>query len=330
MKLGTNLPEHLIGTDHGALAAFLAGAEELGYGYLTVGDHVLGVDLGVRPEWKPYFGRAPLYDYRMAWHEPFVLFGFLASMTTSLELCTGILIAPQRQTALLAKQAAEVDVLSGGRVRLVIASGYNDVEYEALGVPFHKRGKIIEEQVQLLRLLWTHEVVDYAGAFHTVNAAGINPLPVQRPIPLWFGGQSEVVLRRVGRMGDGWFPFYPYFSEDRVRADLETVHASARAAGRDPLAIGLEGAIYFDSKRFEMPPGGRLPPASLDECVEYAQLWKRLGATRYWVTAPWANLGPEETGLRRPGVKWDGVDSRLEALRAFVDAVGPDFLKGEQ
>ena len=325
MKLGTNLPEHLIGTDHGALAAFLNGAEELGYGYITVGDHVLGVDLSVRPDWRPFFGKTPLYDYRMAWHEPFVLFGFLASMTTTLELCTGILIAPQRQTALLAKQAAEADVLSGGRVRLVIASGYNDVEYEALGVPFSKRGKIIEEQVELLRLLWTRDIVNYDGAFHKITAAGINPLPVQQPIPLWFGGQSPAVLRRVGRVGDGWFPFYPYFSEQRVRADLAMIHESARAAGRDPGAIGLEGAIYFDSKRFDMLPGGRLPPVTLDECVEYAQLWKQLGANRYWVTAPWANLGPEETGLRRPGIKWNGVDARLEALRSFVDAVGPDF-----
>ena len=328
MKLGTNLPEHLIGADHGALAAFLAGAEELGYGYITVGDHVLGVDLSVRPDWRPFFGKTPLYDYRMAWHEPFVLFGFLASITTTLELCTGILIAPQRQTALLAKQAAEADVLSGGRVRLVIASGYNDVEYEALGVPFGKRGKIIEEQVELLRLLWTRDVVDYDGAFHKVSAAGINPLPIQRPIPLWFGGQSPAVLRRVGRVGDGWFPFYPYFSKERVRADLDVIHESAREAARDPLGIGLEGAIYFDSKRFDMLPGGRLPPLSLDECVDYAQLWKKLGATRYWVTAPWANLGPEETGLRRPGVKWNGVDARLEALRSFVDAIAPDFSDG--
>jgi len=321
VKLGTNLPEHLIGNDHGALAAFLAGVEDLGYGYITVGDHVLGVDLTVRPEWRPFFGRAPLYDYRMAWHEPLVLFGFLASMTTTLELCTGILIAPQRQTALLAKQAAEADVLSGGRVRLVIASGYNDVEYEALGVPFAQRGKIIEEQIELLRLLWTRDIVNYKGAFHTVNAAGINPLPIQRPIPLWMGGQSPVVLRRVGRMGDGWFPFYPYFSEEVIRADLASIHASARAAGRDPAAIGLEGAIYFDSKRFAMLPGGRLPPRTLDECVEYASQWQRMGATRYWVTAPWADLGPEETGLRRPGVKWNGVDARLEALREFNEAM---------
>src|SRR5215472_9021023 len=132
VKLGTNLPEHLIGTDHRALAEFLTALEEIGYQYVTVGDHVLGADLSVRPEWKPYFGERPLYDQHMPWHEPMVLFGFLAGMTRSLELSTGILISPQRQTALLAKQAAEVDLLTDGRLRLVVAIGWNDVEYQAL------------------------------------------------------------------------------------------------------------------------------------------------------------------------------------------------------
>jgi len=325
VKLGTNLPEHLIGTDHGALRAFLTGIEELGYGYITVGDHVLGADLSVRPDWKPYLGQAPLYDQYMPWHDPMVLFGFLSAMTTSLELCTGILISPQRQTALLAKQAAEVDLLSGGRVRLVVATGWNDVEYEALGVDFAQRGKIIEEQVVLLRRLWTEDVVTYRGAFHTVTAAGINPLPVQRPIPLWFGGQSPVVLRRTGRLADGWFPYYPFFSEPKIREDLAVIHQHAREAGRDPADIALEGAIYFYDPRFSMPPGGRMPPTTIDECVEYALTWKALGANRYWVTAPWADLGPEETGVREPGKTWSGVDSRLEALRQFKDAIGPDF-----
>jgi probable F420-dependent oxidoreductase len=325
VKLGTNLPEHLIGSDHGALAAFLQALEGLGFGYVTVGDHVLGADLSVRPDWRPYLGEAPLYDQHMPWHEPMVLFGFLAGMTKSLELSTGILIAPQRQAALLAKQAAEVDLLSDGRLRLVIATGWNDVEYEALGVPFGQRGRIIEEQVALLRRLWTEEVVTFHGHHHTVTAAGINPLPVQRPIPLWFGGQSEVVLRRTGRLADGWFPYYPFFSEERLRADLEVIGRAARDAGRDPATIELEGAVYFFDARFPMPPGGRLPPQTLEECVEYAHSWKALGANRYWVTAPWADLGPEETGVREPGRAWQGIDARIEALRQFKDAVGPGF-----
>jgi probable F420-dependent oxidoreductase len=325
VKLGTNLPEHLIGTDHAALAEFLQGIEELGYGYITIGDHVLGADLSVRPEWKPYQGKPPLYDQHMAWHEPLVLFGYLAAITSTLELSTGILVAPQRQAALLAKQAAEVDILAGGRLRLVIAAGWNDVEFEGMGVDFASRGKIMVEQVELMRRLWTEEVVDYAGTFHTVNAAGINPPPVQRPIPLWFGGQSPVVLRRTGRLADGWFPWYTAFDPVKLAEDLEVIHEHARAAGRDESEIGIEGAIYFYDERFEMAPTAQRAPVTLDECVEYARWWKDFGATRYWVTAPWANLGPEETGVRTPGKTWSGVEARLEALRDFAEAVGPDF-----
>jgi probable F420-dependent oxidoreductase len=325
VKLGTNLPEHLIGVDQGALAEFLTELEAMGYGYVTVGDHVLGADLAARPDWKPFFGKAPLYDKHMKWHEPLVLFGYLAALSRSLELCTGILISPQRQTALLAKQAAEADVLTGGRIRFVIAAGWNDVEYEALGVPFEQRGKIMAEQVELLRLLWANETVTYKGSFHTVTAAGINPLPTHKRIPLWFGGQSKPVLRRAGRLADGWFPYYPYFGESLVLADLEVLQTAAREAGRDPKSIGIEGAVYFADPRFEIPPGGRMPPATFDECVEYAKWWKKVGATRYWVTAPWAQLGPEETGIREPGKRWSGVESRLRELRRFKEALGSDF-----
>jgi probable F420-dependent oxidoreductase len=325
VKLGTNLPEHLIGTDQGALAEFLTGLEELGYGYITVGDHILGADISVRPDWRPYLGQPPLYDQHMPWHEPMVLFGYLGAMSTTLELCTGILISPQRQTALLAKQAAQVDFLTGGRLRLVVASGWNDVEFEALGVSFADRGKIMVEQVELLRLLWTQEVVTYSGKYHTVTAAGINPLPVQRPIPLWFGGQSSVVLKRIGRIADGWFPYYPAFDPVKLTDDLAVIHDSARDAGRDPDAIGIEGAIYFYDDRFPMSATAQRPPITLDQCVAYAQWWKDFGATRFWVTAPWADLGPDETGVRVPGKKWSGIEARLTALQEFREAVGPDF-----
>lgn len=325
VKLGTNLPEHLIGSDPGALTEFLSGIEELGYGYVTVGDHVLGADLSVRPNWRPYHGKSPSYGHQVPWHEPMVLFGYLAALTRTLELSTGILISTQRQTALLAKQAAEVDFLTGGRQRLVISIGYNDVEFEALGVDFSKRGAIMDEQVELLRQLWTQDVVTFKGEFHTVSAAGINPLPVQRPIPLWFGGQSKPALRRIGRVGDGWFPYYPYFSEQQLHDDLEVVQQSAREAGRDPAKIGIEGAVYFEHKLFDMPPDGRKPPRSLEDCLEYAHWWKRFGATHYWVTAPWADLGPEEAGVRRPGVTRPGIEVRLEALADFKKALGSDF-----
>jgi probable F420-dependent oxidoreductase len=325
VKLGTNLPEHLIGTDPGALTEFLRAIEELGYAYVTVGDHVVGADLSVRPEWKPYFGKETLYDQRMPWHEPLVLFGYLSALTTTLELSTGILISPQRQTVLLAKQAAEVDVLSGGRLRLVLGVGWNDVEYEALNVDFHKRGEIMDEQFELLRALWGNELVDFDGVHHTVSGAGINPLPVHGRVPLWIGGQSKAALRRTGRLADGWFPYYPWFSEEQLRTDLGAVHDAARGTGRDPAEIGIEGAIYFEDPRFEMPEGAQPPPMSLDECVEHAHWWKAFGANRFWVTAPWADLGPEETGVRETGKAWSGIEKRILELARFKDALGPDF-----
>jgi probable F420-dependent oxidoreductase len=226
---------------------------------------------------------------------PWCCSGSWRGITRTIEFSTGILISPQRQTALLAKQAAEVDVLSGRRLRLVVATGWNDVEYETLGVEFRCRGAIMEEQVDVLRRLWTEEVVTYSGRFHTIPAAGINPLP-GGPIPLWFGGQSEVVLRRTGRLADGWFPYYPFSSEEKVRADLAVVHDSAREAGRDPAEIGLEGAVYFYDERFPMPHGGRMPPTTLEECVDYAHTWRALSADRYCVTP----LGPT-SAPRRPG-----------------------------
>src|SRR6185436_13789954 len=139
-------------------------------------------------------------------HEPMVLFGFLAGVTAHLQLTTGILILPQRQTALVAKQAAEIDVLSNGRLRLGVGLGWNHVEYEALGMDFRTRGRRVEEQVEVLRKLWTEPLVTYRGTGHVIDNAGLNPMPVQRPIPIWFGGSAEPALKRAARLGDGWMP----------------------------------------------------------------------------------------------------------------------------
>jgi probable F420-dependent oxidoreductase len=325
IKLGTSMPEHLIGTDAGAFTEFLKGVEQLGYGYVTIGDHILGADLSVRPDWKPYLGEAPLYDVDTPWHEPMVLFGYMAAITKRVEFSTGILVSPQRQAALLAKQAAQIEILTGGgRLRLVVAVGWNDVEYEGVGVNFGDRGKIIEEQFVVMRRLWTERSVTYHGQFHTLNAVGINPLPPAGAVPLWLGGQSKPALRRVGQFADGWFPFYPAFSPAQLEGDLAIIHDHARKAGRDPAAIGIEGAIYFHDPRFPMPADG-YQPNTLDECVDYARWWKSFGASRFWVTAPWANLGPEETGVREVGKTWTGIEQRLRALEDFKIAIGPDF-----
>lgn len=334
MKLGARYPLTLLGPDTKPLAHYLQAVEELGYDYISGGDHVLGAERTSRPNWRPYFGKPALFDHTSPFHEPFVLFGFLAAITKRLELCTSILILGQRQTALVAKQAAEIDVLSGGRLRLVVAVGWNDVEYEALGVPFEGRGERIEEQLALLRALWTKEVVTFKGKFHTVTAAGINPLPIQRPIPLWIGGSSAPVLRRVGRLGDGWYPAYTYFNPDLIRRDIETIRVSARQAGRDPSKIGIGGSTFFHDVRFEQKPGDRLPPKNVDEAVVEAQTWKALGATHYSVSVGPGNDEVAANARRAMGAAGSAptspsssdasraVDAQLEVLRKFKELAG--------
>ena len=233
--LGVIFPQTEIGPGLEIVERFARTAEEVGFKYLVAYDHVLGADTSTRPDW------AGPYTLESQFHEPFVLFGYLAAIT-NLELMPGVLILPQRQTALVAKQAAEVDVLTGGKFRLGIGIGWNDVEYEALGVDFNTRAALYEEQVELLRLLWTQESVTFHGRFHTVDHAGILPMPVQRPIPLWFGGSADRrVVDRIGRIGDGWVCNTPpgYGFEE----GMEILRAAATNAGRDPDAIGIQGIV---------------------------------------------------------------------------------------
>src|SRR5437773_493911 len=241
MKLGVVFPQTEIGSDPAVVRDYAQAAESTGYDHLLVFDHVLGAKV----ERFDKLGRRPPYTDQSPFHEVFVLFGYLAACTQRLELVTGILILPQRQTALVAKQAAAVDVLSGGRLRLGVGVGWNAVEYEALSQDFQTRGRRIEEQVAVLRALWTEEVVTFTGRWHRLVAAGLNPLPVQRPIPLWFGGGAEAVLRRIARMGEGWFPQLPPTAE--ASAMIERLRAYAAAAGRDAAAIGVEARLSIGS-----------------------------------------------------------------------------------
>src|SRR3984885_9869785 len=195
MRIGVVFPQTEIGADAGAVRAYAEHVEGLGVTHLLAYDHVVGADPNDSPGWD---GPEALHN---PFHEPLVTFGYLAAVTTSLELVTGILILPQRQTVLVAKQAAEVDLLSGGRLRLGIGLGWNAVEYEALGEDFSNRGKRCEEQVDLMRKLWTEPSVTFSGSYHHVTGAGLAPLPVQRPIPVWFGASSPRALRRAGRLG---------------------------------------------------------------------------------------------------------------------------------
>jgi probable F420-dependent oxidoreductase len=286
MQIGVVFPQTELPTDPGAVRAYAQRVEELGYRHILTYDHVLGADPLVHTNW-----RGP-YDIETTFHEPFVLFGFLAGVT-SLELVTGIIIAPQRQTALLAKQAAEVDILTGGHFRLGIGIGWNAVEYEALGQDFATRGRREEEQVELLRRLWTERSVTHDGRFDQIKGAGLAPLPVQRPIPLWLGGQSPAAYRRIGRLADGWFPqIVPGPPLEEARA---FVAEGAAEAGRDLSALGMEGRI---SQR----PGGT------EKLIDHASRWRQAGATHISVNTMAAGL--------------DGVDAHLEALAEAAEALG--------
>ncbi len=234
MKSGVVFPQTEIGADPIALRDYVQTVEALGYDYLMVYDHVLGAN----PD-RPGGWTGP-YTHKTMFHEPMVLFGWMSALTQHLEFVTGIIILPQRQTALVAKQAAQISVLSGGRIRLGVGIGWNQVEYQSLGEDFHTRGKRLEEQVTLLRELWTQPLVNFTGSFDTIPDAGLNPLPAQ-PIPIWFGGGADVVLRRTARMGDGWIPnFMPL---DELRAGLKTLHSYLREAGREPDNFGLDVRI---------------------------------------------------------------------------------------
>jgi probable F420-dependent oxidoreductase len=286
MRIGVVLPQTELGGDPDAVRAYAAGVERLGYAHILAYDHVVGADPAEHAPW-----RGP-YDIDTTFHEPLVLFGFLAALT-ELELVTGIIILPQRQTVLVAKQAAEVDLLSRGRFRLGIGLGWNAVEYEALGKDFSDRGRRVSEQVELMRRLWTERSVTHAGPAERITAAGLAPMPVQRPIPVWFGGQSPAAYRRIGRLADGWFPqVSPGPKLDEAKA---LVDEAARQAGRDPAAMGMEGRVSWGSGEV-----GRL--------AEHAGRWREAGATHLAVNTMGSGLV--------------SVDDHLGALAGAADALG--------
>jgi probable F420-dependent oxidoreductase len=237
MNIGVVFPQTDIGNDPVAIRDYAQAAEAMGYTHILAYDHVLGAN---RERYRDLTGP---YSHRDAFHEPFVLFGFLAAATRRVGLATGILILPQRQTALVAKQAAAADVLSGGRVRLGVAVGWNYVEYAALGHDFHVRGKRIEEQVETLRALWTKELVTFEGRSDRIVDAGINPLPVQRPIPIWMGGHSEIVMRRAAKLADGWIWSGNLRPGAEAQATVDQVRQLVAASGRRPESFGIEGRV---------------------------------------------------------------------------------------
>ena len=260
MKIGAVFPQTEFGNDPIALRDYTQAVEGLGYTHVLAYDHVLGANPNRPGGWQgPYTDKTPF-------HEPFVLFSFMAAVTQKLEFATGIIILPQRQTALVAKQAATLDVLSGGRLRVGIGIGWNEVEYTALGEDFHNRGKRIEEQVDLLQQLWTQPLVTFQGQWHTVPDAGLNPMPVQQPIPIWFGGHAEAVMRRVAKSGAGWMP--KYRSAADAQPTLAILDRYLAEAGRARAEIGIEPRLNYGDGQ----PGGWR--AALEE-------WAAAGATHF-------------------------------------------------
>ena len=293
MELGACFPTNEIGSDPAAIRDWAQAAEDLGYDLIEVYDHVLGSD----PSDPPQPGRAERRNYYNSstdWHEPMVLMGYLAAVTTRPRFLTGILVLPQRQTALAAKQAAEVAILSGGRLLLGIGIGWSDIEYRGLGLGevFRARGRRSEEQIMLMRRLWTEPLMSFEGEFDSIPESAISPRP-EHPIPVWIGGHAPTVLDRIGRIGDGWVAGWA--RPDYLARGIEQIHEAARAAGRDPAGIGIETRA-------------RVSRWGPEQQAEHARLCEEAGATHF-------ALHTLEGGLTT-------VQQHIDALRDFRDAYG--------
>jgi probable F420-dependent oxidoreductase len=287
MKIGVVFPQIEFKPDPIAVRDYAQAVEGLGFSHMHAYDHILGANPDRPGGWTgPYTFLNPFF-------EPFILFSYLSGLTQKIEFDTGILILPQRQTALVAKQAATLDVLSNGRLRLGVGNGWNEVEYIALGENFHNRGKRMEEQVALMRLLWTQPLVNFAGDWHHIPDAGINPLPVQRPIPVWFGGTDDKVLRRMARIGDGWMVNFRTF--EQARSALEKLNLYLEEAGRDKASFGIEARMNMNL----IGPDG---------WINFIQSWEVLGATHLTVNTM--------------GCGYETTSAHIKALDIFAKLTG--------
>jgi probable F420-dependent oxidoreductase len=286
MKIGAIFPQTEIGSDPSGVRDYAQAVEDLGFTHILVYDHVIGAS----PEGRDF----PMaYTDQSMFHEPMVLYGYLAALTRTVELVTGVIILPQRQAVLVAKQAAEIDVLTGGRFRLGVGIGWNPVEYQALNENFRTRASRITEQVEVMRRLWTEPIVDFRGRWHTIDRAGLNPLPIQRPIPVWFGGSAEPALQRLAKIADGWMPNRK--PPEGWAAVVERVRGYVRTAGRDAGKFGLEGRLNTAN-------------ATPDQWKADADEWRRLGAD-------YLDVNTMGAGLRGPR-------AHLERLREIKSVLG--------
>ncbi|MBT5914548.1 MAG: LLM class F420-dependent oxidoreductase [Rhodospirillaceae bacterium] len=263
MKLGLSFPQTEIGTDPVKIKDFIQTAEGLGYDFITFVDHVLGEEA---PRGASFAGN---YTRDYMFHEVMVLMGYAAAVTKTIGLGTAVMILPQRQAVLVAKQAAEVDLLSGGRMRLGVGLGWNRVEYDALGMPFKNRAKRFSEQIEVMRELWSNRVIEYKGEFHSFDSAGINPEPIQRPIPVWIGAMKDVAVRRAARIGDGWF-MYPRQEPSNDAHEMISIYRQAAAeAGREPDSLGINATVFANQG---------LGP---DEWRSIMEKWKEMGVNEF-------------------------------------------------
>lgn len=282
MQLNAFFPTRHIGSEPAKIRDWAQAAEDLGYAHIEVPDHVFGAT--ARGDWKP------IYNETDAFHETFTTLAFLAAVTKSIKLTSGVLILPQRQTGLVAKQAAEVDLLSGGRLRLGIGVGWNHVEYESLGAAWNTRGAMQAEQIEVMRHLWTQDLVTFKGKFHDLESVNIVPLPVQKPIPIWFGGSSDAVIRRAARLGDGWMPIIA--PDAAGEAKLAMLRGCLQEYGRDPASFGLEAWV----RASEPDPDG---------WAAVLAAWRRLGA---------------DMAMLYPTYPLPDFDAQIDLLRRFKEA----------
>ena len=283
MQISAWFPTRDIGTDPVRIRDWAQAAEELGYDHIEVPDHVFGAT--ARDGWSPR------YTEQDPFHETFVTLGFLAGVTTTIGMASGVLILPQRQTGVVAKQATQVDILSGGRLRLGVGVGWNHVEYEALNEDWKSRGTRQREQVEVLKKLWCDDLVTYQGRFHQFTEVNITPRPVQRPIPVWFGGSSDAVVKRAAQIGDGWMPIMA--PDHEAEAKLEQLRSHLSDCGRDTSAFGIEGWLRMDK-------------ADPDEWSVAAEGWRKLGA---------------DIVMLYPMYRIPNLDDQIETLRRFKEVV---------
>jgi probable F420-dependent oxidoreductase len=286
VQIGAVFPQTEIGADPAGVRAYAQALQPIGYEHLMAYDHVLGADPSNRPGWTGYTKDS-------LFHEPFVVFGYLAAIVPDLELVTAVIIVPQRETALVAKQAAEVDVLCHGKLRLGLGIGWNPVEYEGLGMDFHNRGRRFEEQIEVLRRLWTEPVVTFEGRYHKITAAGLNPLPVQRPIPIWIGASAEKAIKRAAETADGFFPQRPL--EGGWPATMDKIHGWLLAAGRDPKKFGIDARVNAGT-------------GTPDEWRKQADEWRARGATHL-------SVNTMNGGLQGPDQHIERIGQVIQAIR---------------